>query len=164
MLLLWLRRLHCGTNTKDHYKAPAQKFVFLRYQTKISYKIFTFNAPFGGTPGHTIVWYCMALIRPPPHCGWTPFCFMYDPECSTTFPWCTIDAPATFAWCTIHAPAAFAWCTNHFVHKVEFSYTRRNGVHPLCSWGPFYQHGLTLIPAWISNYIHYKVWDEITDK
>ena len=28
--------------------------------------------------------------------------------------------------------------------------------------GPFYLHGLTLIPAWISNYIHYKVWDEIT--
>ena len=28
--------------------------------------------------------------------------------------------------------------------------------------GPFYEHGLTLIPAWISNYIHYKVWDEIT--
>ena len=30
------------------------------------------------------------------------------------------------------------------------------------SSGPFYQHGLTLIPAWISNYIHYNVWDEIT--
>ena len=30
-------------------------------------------------------------------------------------------------------------------------------------WVPFYQHGLTLIPAWISNYIHYKVWDEITN-
>ena len=28
--------------------------------------------------------------------------------------------------------------------------------------GPFYLHGLTLIPAWISNHIHYKVWDEIT--
>ena len=27
----------------------------------------------------------------------------------------------------------------------------------------FYQHGLTLIPAWISNYIHYRVWDEIVD-
>ena len=27
---------------------------------------------------------------------------------------------------------------------------------------PFYQHELTWIPAWISNYIHYKVWDEIT--
>ena len=30
------------------------------------------------------------------------------------------------------------------------------------SRGPFYKHGLTLIPAWISNYIHYNVWDEIT--
>ena len=29
-----------------------------------------------------------------------------------------------------------------------------------CCWSPFYKHGLTLIPAWISNYIHYKVWDE----
>ena len=28
--------------------------------------------------------------------------------------------------------------------------------------GPFYKHGLTLIPAWISNYIHYNMWDEIT--
>ena len=27
----------------------------------------------------------------------------------------------------------------------------------MMAWGPFYQHGLTL-----SNYIHYKVWDEIT--
>ena len=28
--------------------------------------------------------------------------------------------------------------------------------------GHFYLHGVTLIPAWISNYIHYVVWDEIT--
>ena len=28
--------------------------------------------------------------------------------------------------------------------------------------GPFYWHGLTSIPAWISNYIHYKVWNEIS--
>ena len=28
--------------------------------------------------------------------------------------------------------------------------------------GPFYYPILTLIPAWISNYNHYKVWDEIT--
>ena len=28
--------------------------------------------------------------------------------------------------------------------------------------GPFYQHGITLNPAWISNNTHYKVWDEIT--
>ena len=26
---------------------------------------------------------------------------------------------------------------------------------------PFYWHGLTVIPAWISNYTHYNVWDEI---
>ena len=26
----------------------------------------------------------------------------------------------------------------------------------------FYYYGLTLIPAWISNYIHYNMWDEIT--
>ena len=29
------------------------------------------------------------------------------------------------------------------------------------AWGPFYKHDLTLIPAWISNYIHHKVWDKI---
>ena len=28
---------------------------------------------------------------------------------------------------------------------------------------PFYYHGLTLIPAWISNYTLYNVWDEITN-
>ena len=27
---------------------------------------------------------------------------------------------------------------------------------------PFYLHGLTLIPAWISNHMPGKVWDEIT--
>ena len=26
----------------------------------------------------------------------------------------------------------------------------------------FYQRGLTLTLAWISNYIHYEIWDEIT--
>ena len=27
---------------------------------------------------------------------------------------------------------------------------------------PFYQHDLTLIPAWTNNRTHYNVWDEIT--
>ena len=27
---------------------------------------------------------------------------------------------------------------------------------------PFYKYGLALTPAWISNHIHYKVWDKIT--
>ena len=30
------------------------------------------------------------------------------------------------------------------------------------SWGPFYKHGLTLIPKWKSNYAHYKARVEIT--
>ena len=30
------------------------------------------------------------------------------------------------------------------------------------TWCPFYKYSLTLIPARISNYIHFKVWDEIT--
>ena len=44
---------------------------------------------------------------------------------------------------------------------------------PFCRWhwvgkpdktpvlSPFYKHRLTLIPAWISNYINYNLWDEI---
>ena len=32
----------------------------------------------------------------------------------------------------------------------------------VCHLGPLLQNGLTLIPAWIINYIHYNVWDEIT--
>ena len=46
-----------------------------------------------------------------------------------------------------------------FVPKRQQTNARNNNRH---SWGPFYYHGLTLIPAWISNYIHCKVWDEIT--
>ena len=33
---------------------------------------------------------------------------------------------------------------------------------PKFSSGPFYYHGLILIPECISNYIHYELWDEIT--
>ena len=29
-------------------------------------------------------------------------------------------------------------------------------------WGPFYELGLILIPAWISNHMSSKMWDEIT--
>ena len=32
----------------------------------------------------------------------------------------------------------------------------------LASRGLFYQHGITSIPAWMSNRISSKVWDEIT--
>ena len=35
----------------------------------------------------------------------------------------------------------------------------------ICTWlscDPFYWHGLTLIPAWIGNCMHYTIWDDIT--
>ena len=54
-------------------------------------------------------------------------------------------------------------CRFYWFHNIK-------GVCDLCLlilWlynisGPFYYHGITLIPSWISNYIHHKVWDEIT--
>ena len=39
---------------------------------------------------------------------------------------------------------------------------RRWSYKFVATCGPFYKHGWTLIPAWLSNYIHCKVWDEIT--
>ena len=47
-----------------------------------------------------------------------------------------------------------------------------NGVYPedhvtgldtFTIFSPFYSHGITLIPAWISNQMPSKVWGEITD-
>ena len=41
----------------------------------------------------------------------------------------------------------------------------RRSVNPYLkntAQGSFYKLGLTLIPAWISNYIHYRVWRGIT--
>ena len=56
----------------------------------------------------------------------------------------------------------------HCLHDgLELKYTKRFGIKGIFYYiGQkneitcvlFYQHGLTLIPAWISNYIHYKVW------
>ena len=36
-------------------------------------------------------------------------------------------------------------------------------IRPSDTTGVFYQYGITLISAWISNYIHDKMWDEITN-
>ena len=47
----------------------------------------------------------------------------------------------------------FYQCTCYYI---------QNGNLCLFFWGPFYQHDLTLIPTWKSNYNHVKVWDEIT--
>ena len=39
------------------------------------------------------------------------------------------------------------------------------GIQPVTlqyTCGPFHYRGLTLIPALMNDYIHYKMWDEIT--
>ena len=43
--------------------------------------------------------------------------------------------------------------TEHIFHGIYCSTPR----------GPFSKQGLTLIPAWISNYIHYKAWEWISN-
>ena len=40
---------------------------------------------------------CEGIISHQNHRGWIPFYFMYGLKCSTTFPWCTINAPVAFA-------------------------------------------------------------------
>ena len=50
------------------------------------------------------------------------------------------------------------------VSKLKF-YRRTfysNGIDELVQKHDIYYHGFILIPAWIINYLHYKVWDEIT--
>ena len=49
-----------------------------------------------------------------------------------------------------HAHAHFAMIPWYSIDRLYFT---------LCC--PFYEHGLTLIPAWINNYTHYNAWDEI---
>ena len=73
-----------------------------------------------------------------------------------------------------------AWCrqaTSHCMNQCwprslpPYGVTRPQCVKISLGWmpymatdpsGPFYSHGLTLILAWISNYMPRKVWDEIT--
>ena len=47
-----------------------------------------------------------------------------------------------------------------FVPKGSFD--KGSALQQVQTWDPFYLHRLTLIPAWISDYIHYKVWDDTT--
>ena len=40
-------------------------------------------------------------------------------------------------------------------------YSSRQQLLCMSTCSPFNWHGLALIPAWICNHIHYKMWDEI---
>ena len=55
------------------------------------------------------------------------------------------------------------WCLFcFFVKKVTFDWSYCDPCHIPKLPGPLLLTWIDLIPAWISNYIHYKVWDEIT--
>ena len=46
--------------------------------------------------------------------------------------------------------------------KLSYLVNNLVGDNRATSCGSLYWHGLTLYPAWISNYIEYRVWNEIT--
>ena len=48
------------------------------------------------------------------------------------------------------------WISNYYATVDEF----RSSIQT--TRGPFYQRELTLIPAWMSNHIHYKMWNELS--
>ena len=50
----------------------------------------------------------------------------------------------------------------NWIHYYDTCLILSNQNTDRCSSVTLCWHGLTLIPAWISNYIHYKAWDEIT--
>ena len=58
----------------------------------------------------------------------------------------------------------FDWINGAFNYWYQTSASHfMTSLKILCNtWGPFFSDGSTLIPAWKSNHIHYKVWEEIT--
>ena len=48
---------------------------------------------------------------------------------------------------------------NYFRFQFILHYLHQTVSQILAIMGPFYWHGLTYIPAWVSNYIYYKVHD-----
>ena len=55
----------------------------------------------------------------------------------------------------------FQWCIPQSNIQASVELTKQ-GVLLACRLGPLYEQGLILIPAWISNYIHNKMWHAIT--
>ena len=51
--------------------------------------------------------------------------------------------------------------TASYIRHSIMIYSSRQQLLCMSTCSPFYWHGLTLIPAWICNHIHYKMWDEI---
>ena len=64
-----------------------------------------------------------------------------------------------------HCVTLYLWWYISWKYVANNSYHSHGKVHKMAfnaARGPFYQHGVSVIPPWISDYIHYKVWDEFT--
>ena len=73
------------------------------------------------------------------------------------------------AWCGVFMPVRVPWIfpgaplkVNGAPWNIQGNFTAMCLVSSKSTWHPYFWHRLTLIPAWISNYIHNKVWDKIT--
>ena len=60
-----------------------------------------------------------------------------------------------------HTTASQNICPGFSRSKLSYIIISR-GPQILCK-GPFYQHGSTYTPPWISNYVHHKVWHGISN-
>ena len=89
------------------------------------------------------------------HRSSVPCCVVQDVRKTPWSPPCTYDS------CAFHTLEVIKDSPEQATSAVLLPQCTSLSIHSTC-WGPFYSHGLTLIPVWISNYIHYKVWDEIT--
>ena len=87
---------------------------------------------------------------------WRPFCLGLNELMASwkRFPHCFVRG--------IHVFDRFPTQSHSSGISWSFFIVSSNTLFSKQSRAPFYWHGLTLIPTWISNYIHYKVWDEIT--
>ena len=77
--------------------------------------------------------------------------------------WFQIEFLWLLHWCpnkmAVILPSLSNLVLSSIINWIDRNYSE---VYSLGSdWSIFYQHRLTLIWAWISNYIHHMVWDEI---
>ena len=78
-------------------------------------------------------------------------------EHNTVATWCGYQHSIVMKDDVISTPRA--WPQILWAHgEIQWGYIR----YPQDDRAPFSWRGLTLIPAWIRNYIHYKMWGEIT--
>ena len=72
----------------------------------------------------------------------------------------TMETPVIWDAIAHIIPSLYWWKGG--LKDLSWNFQNRRDIAQGTIWAPFYWHGLTLIPAWISNHLPGKVWDEIT--